>query len=266
MSDRPPRFLVPPGLLPSGAAPPPEPVALPPAVARQVLRVLRLREGAPLVLLGGDGREFPGQLTLRGPAPAALLAAPRSPATELLQPLHMAVSVLKGDRLDWLTQKLTELGATRLTYLITERTVALPPTERWPARLARLRRIAEEAVEQSGRVCPPLLEGPLPLEDLLGRTPPAGRELRLLLHPEAHRTLGAVLTPPGCPCLLMVGPEGGFTLREAELAAAAGVATVRLGAQVLRAETAALAAAALAASVLQPAPPTGGSTNPTAAP
>lgn len=219
---------------------------LTPEASAQVARVLRLRLGARVVLFTGDGREWEGELQTISPSRCTVrVEEARSPQVELSCALHVAVAVLKGEKLDWTVQKLTELGAARISLVQTDRTIVTAGEERWAKRIVRLRRIAEEAAEQSGRVAVPVLREPVRLKDLLQS---ASEECRLFLDPLASEAMTQALRPCPAEVLVCVGPEGGFTENELERAREAGVRPVRMGARILRAETAAITAAALVAS------------------
>jgi 16S rRNA (uracil1498-N3)-methyltransferase len=221
-----------------------EPVALPPETAHQLFRVLRLRPGARIVLFCGDGEECEAEvLTLDQRSAAVRLLERRRPEVELRCRLQVAVAVLKGEKLDWAVQKLTELGAARISLLTTERTIVSAGEERWPRRLERLRKIAQEAAEQSGRVRLPDLREPVTLAHLLAERPAA-----LILAPGAGIALSDAVSPCPDELTVLIGPEGGFSDAEVVRALDLGARAVSLGRRILRAETAALAAATLVAA------------------
>lgn len=220
---------------------------MPAEMARQIGRVLRLRAGEEVVLFAGDGAEHPAVLTEVGTSVAVRLLPAGYPSVELPGVLHVAVAVLKGEKPEWTLQKLTELGATRITFLTTARTIVDAGAERWSKRLERYGRIAREAAEQSGRVRVPLIEGPMSLPHLLASTPPSA----YLLDPLSTLRLPAAIPPNSAQVTLLIGPEGGFTPEEVLQAQELGATGVCLGARVLRAETAALAAATLAAAAME---------------
>ena len=221
---------------------------LPADVAQQVTRVLRLRSGARVVLFSGDGSQTEAVLEEVAPrVVTARLLERTAPNVELPAELHVAVAVLKGEKLDWVVQKLTEIGAARISLLRTERTVVAAGEERWPRRLERFRRIAQEAVEQSGRVRLPRIQEPVALRKFLQQDPVG---TRLILDPLAGKDISAAVQP-GIPVTLLIGPEGGFSAAEVDAAREAGFQGVRLGRRILRAETAAIAAAAIAALRLE---------------
>jgi 16S rRNA (uracil1498-N3)-methyltransferase len=221
-----------------------DPVPLPAEAAHQLFRVLRLRPGARIVLFCGDGEECEAEvLTLDQRSATARLLERRRPEVELRCRLHVALAVLKGEKLDWAAQKLTELGASRISLLTTERTVVSAGEERWPRRLERLRKIAQEAAEQSGRVRLPDLREPVTLPQLLAEHPEA-----FILAPGAGIALSAAVSPCPDDVTVLVGPEGGFSAAEVARALDLGAGAVSLGRRILRAETAALAAATLVAA------------------
>src|SRR5207247_2195468 len=152
-----------------------------------------------------------------------------------------------GEKLDWAVQKLTELGAGRISFLLTQRTVVSPGDGRWDSRLARYRRIAQEAVEQCGRVLLPEIGAPEPLQQCVE----AGEGPRLILDPSSGASLLEALGSCHEGLILLIGPEGGFTPEEILAARAAGAHGVSLGRRTLRAETAAIAAAAVIAAAVE---------------
>lgn len=235
------RFFVPSSLLSAGHA------ALPADISRQVCRVLRLRAGHRIVLFDGSGDEVEAVLgDTGGKEVAVTLGARTTPDVDLRCRLHVAVAVLKGEKLDWTIQKLTELGAASIHLMLTERTISTAGEERWPKRLDRYRRIAREATEQCGGVRVPDVLEPHTLAELAADE--ALAQTRLILDPSAARSLPAAVGEALDGLLLLIGPEGGFSANEVRLAEEHGATPVRLGRRVLRAETAAIAAAAIVAT------------------
>ncbi|MCC2670798.1 MAG: rRNA ((1498)-N(3))-methyltransferase [Armatimonadetes bacterium] len=226
-------------------------ILLPAEIAHQVVRVLRLRVGEPIVLFAGDGAEYEVVIdAITGKQVRVLPRERRTPDRDLPCALEMGVAVLKGEKLEWTVQKLTELGATTITLLQTERTVSTAGEERWSKRIERLRRVAREAAEQCGAVRVPEVHEPCGLDVLLARPDePAGS--RLILDPYAAEPLAACLRPYPARLTILIGPEGGFSPAEVQRARDAGVRPVLLGRRVLRAETASLAAAAVVAAAAE---------------
>ena len=214
--------------------------ALPPPIAHQVRRVLRLRPGDQLTLIGADRTEYRCELIEAGSRDAVVrVMESLCPEVEYALRLTVAISLIKGEKPDWVVQKLTEVGVAEIIWMTSRRGVVEPATDRWPARLERYRRIATEAVEQSGRLQIPEVRGPIPLEACLTLE----REVRLICDPGAHFPASCEEWRGVGSALLLVGPEGGFTADELHLARSLGVRPLSLGKTVLRAETAAVVGA-----------------------
>lgn len=203
---------------------------LPPSIARQVRRVLRLGDDDRLVLLPGDGTEVLCRLVGEGCVVEKRGAAASEPAHRLT----VVQALLKGDALEEVVQQGTELGVAAFRLVIAERCVV---RELSPRKLERLRAIARESAEQSERAVVPAVEGPVPLQAAL-----RGGGVML-----AERHDGRRLRHLAPPDSVIVGPEGGFSDAELAAAATAGVALVGLGPRILRSRT---VAAAVAAAVL----------------
>lgn len=199
--------------------------------AHHLQRVLRLRTGEAVVAADGQGGWTvcrylgAGRLEPEGPARAQALPVPR---------LTVAFAPVKGERAEWVVQKLTELGVDRIVVVTAARSVVRWEGERERVAVERLRRVAAEAAAQCRRVWLPEVEGVVPFSALAGRPDAAWMALA---------EPGAAPLRAGCTGVA-VGPEGGWD--ESELAA--GWPTVGLGEHVLRAETAAVAAGALLAA------------------
>ena len=201
------------------------------------LSVLRLRVGDEVLLLDGCGhlaRVILRQVS-RSTAQAEVLE--RWQEREALLPLRLMQGLPKGEKFEWLLEKGVELGVSAFTPLITARSqVRGEKTARW-------QRIIQEAARQSRRPLLPSLEELQPLAAALTATT---ETLRLMLWEEESTPLNAVL-PPVAPasCVLLVGPEGGFSAAEADAAVLAGFIPVSLGKRILRTETAGMAVAAV---------------------
>jgi 16S rRNA (uracil1498-N3)-methyltransferase len=235
-----------------------ERVCLEGGVAAQIRRVLRLRPGDEICLFCGDGWEHRVELlAVHERAVEGRIVSKRQPETEARASVWLAIAVLKGEKLEWVIQKGTELGAAGFLLMQTERTVVTAGEARWPARRERYARIAVEAAEQCGRVRIPAIEGPVAFADAIARAAVfdraviahEGGQIPLVTHLSGVLWDPAVETAPSV--LLLIGPEGGFAPDEVAAAEAAGVTVVSLGPRVLRAETAAVAGVALALSALE---------------
>ncbi len=220
-----------------------ERVALPERTARHLIKVLRLREGAPLLLFNGrDGRDYRARLVRlhKERAEAEILEAGEPEPPPRLA-LHLALGIPRGERMDFALQKAVELGVASLQPLFTERTLVRMEGKRLERRIAHWKGVVISACEQSGRRYLPPLHPPSRLAPWLERAEPPV----LLLDPGARSSLPDQPPPTGRLGLL-IGPEGGLSDKERRLAYAAGCRGVRLGPRILRAETAPLAALAAA--------------------
>ena len=210
--------------------------------AGHVTRVLRLRPGAPLTLFNGTGGEYCGTIeAVRAGAVTVTVGAAQRIERESPLRVTLAQGVSRGERMDLVVQKATELGVSRIVPVFTARSIVKLDGHQAVRRLEHWRAIAIGACEQSGRNRPPQLTSPLTLEELL-REERAGT--RLLLSPAAALRLPQIQRPEGA-VLVLIGPEGGLAEEEQQRALAAGYFGVRIGPRVLRTETAALAALVL---------------------
>lgn len=224
-------------------------------------KVLRARRGDELVLFNGDGREFSGSIdAVRGSQVSASIGASRQIDRESPCSLTLVQCVPRGDRMDFIVQKATELGAARIVPVMSQRSVVRLDSTQAASKQAHWRAVAVSACEQCGRNRLPTVEAPQPLLNYLGALAPpqlvageaaaaVGRYLRLVLEPEADaghqngkqpvdiEALGAVAGAE-----IAIGPEGGFTPEELEAFQLAGFSRAALGPRILRTETAAIAA------------------------
>lgn len=203
------------------------------------LRVRRAREGDRVELRDGAGLVGSGRLVRNGPGWSVEVEERRVVGKR--PGVTLAVGAGDRDRFEWLAEKATELGVTALIPVETEFTSAVATRVR-PQHVAKLRRRALEALKQCGAAWLPEISPPISLATLLVR-PTAGERW---LADRSGSAAGA-----GPPAIVLVGPEGGLTPAERSAAVGAGFRPVRLGPYVLRFDTAALAAAALAAANLE---------------
>jgi 16S rRNA (uracil1498-N3)-methyltransferase len=230
-----------------GALAPGERVRLTGTAAGHVTRVLRLRAGDEFTLFNGLGGEYSARIDqARGEAVTATLGEHRAIERESTLTLTLAQGVSRGERMDLVVQKATELGVSRLVPVLTERSVVRLDERQAQRKVSHWRAIAIGACEQSGRNRLPEIAVPVTLNELLrpasaAETPHA---VRLLLAPAADLRIDE-LPRPLAHATVLIGPEGGLTEREQDSARAAGFTGVRLGPRVLRTETAAIAALAL---------------------
>jgi 16S rRNA (uracil1498-N3)-methyltransferase len=219
--------------------------------ASHVIRVLRLRSGAALTLFNGRGGEYAGSIAaVQGGKVTVAVGERRDEERESPLALTLAQGISRGERMDFVVQKATELGVRQLVPLLTERSVVRLDAQQTLRKLNHWHAIAVAACEQSGRNRLPEVLAPATLGGFLresGRDPAseaAPATLRLLLAAGAACSLGDVPRPAGA-VIVLIGPEGGLADAEHETALAAGFTAVRLGPRVLRTETAAIVALAL---------------------
>jgi len=205
---------------------------------RHLATVMRATAGVELALFDGRGAEFVGRISRVKKHEVEIEVVSRTERSrELPYELTLAVALPKGDRQKWLVEKLTELGVTRLTPLITERGVAQPVA----SALDRLKRGVIEASKQCGRNRLMEIAEPVTVAQLLAAHGVAGNRLFAdpTGQPFAEAARGTAMN-----LIAAVGPEGGFTPGEAAAARVAGWQIVSLGPRILRVETAAIALAA----------------------
>lgn len=230
------------GLLPGSV------VELPRETASHVAKVLRARAGDPLILFNGDGREFDGVIeAVRGSRVSAAVGDGRSVDRESPLAITLVQCVPRGDRMDFIVQKATELGVARIVPVLSQRSVVRLDPAQAQAKALHWRAVAVSACEQCGRNRLPGIEVAQPLLNHLGEEAP-GDGPRLVFEPDAApwpRTVApdAAGETAACPgAHIAVGPEGGFAPDELEAFRVAGYSRVGLGPRILRAETAAIAA------------------------
>ncbi|MFO0967496.1 MAG: 16S rRNA (uracil(1498)-N(3))-methyltransferase [Gemmataceae bacterium] len=208
--------------------------------ARHLAQVRRFRPGDAVTLFNGDGKEYAGRVeAIERRTVLIQLDQTIEPQRELPFTLHVASALPKGDRAQFLVEKLTEIGAASLTPLVCHRSVVQPGE----GKMEKLERYVVEASKQCGRNVLMQVEEPTVWANFLGRR--ASGEVMLLAHPGESVAALPVLAP-GSVCRIAIGPEGGFTDEETRLALEAGWRRVSLGPRILRVETAALVLAAWA--------------------
>lgn len=212
--------------------------------ANHIARVLRLKSGDALVLFDGRGGEHAARIEeLRRGAVIVEVGERSDLWRESPLSLTLAQGISRGERMDWVMQKATEIGVTRIVPVLTERTVVKLDSRQSQRKLQHWQGIATAACEQCGRTRMPDIDPPVGLHEFLrreGEMPGA----RLLLSPAGELRIGDLQKPDGGVTVL-IGPEGGLAEPEQRAALDAGFVAVRLGPRVLRTETAAVAALTL---------------------
>jgi 16S rRNA (uracil1498-N3)-methyltransferase len=195
-------------------------------------RVVRVRDGEEVEVFNGRGGSFAAAYSENG---LQLLTA--VPDREARTAIHLAMSIINLDKFDIVLQKATELGVRSIIPLVTDRVEIR--AERYRGKAERWRKIVFEAVKQSGRSAIPIVEEPQPFDEAVKRD---GAKIVF------DADLETAAQPLTNAATLFIGPEGGWSERELQLAQERGCAFERLGIRRLRAETAAIVSIALVAA------------------
>ncbi len=224
-----------------------------PAGAARHVQVLRLQPGEQVTLFNGEGGEYEAEILEMGRQHVAVrVGAHHAVDREATLAVHLALAVPAGERMDWLVEKATELGAASIQPLLAERSVLRLAGERAERKQQHWQAVAVAACEQCGRNRVPAVHAMRPLREWLAAQAVAGLVLSLQQGSEAlaaavaRAPLSPALSPEGRGGVtLLSGPEGGLAPAEEQAALAAGWRPVHLGPRILRAETAPLAALAV---------------------
>jgi 16S rRNA (uracil1498-N3)-methyltransferase len=206
--------------------------------AHYVRSVLRLKQDQNIVLFNGQGGEYVGRFSevSRKHVRVEIETYSQRDVESPLQ-VNLGMGISRGDRMDWAVQKAVELGVAKLTPLLTERCVTKLTDDKKQQRLQHWQHIVQHAAEQSGRTRLPEMSDIIDISEWLSQQ----QGLRIFLDPYAEHSL-ADLQPENQRVTLLSGPEGGFSESERQLAKAVGFIPVRMGARILRTETAVLSA------------------------
>ena len=216
-------------------------VVLPEDAAAHLVRVLRLQPGDACVLFNGDGCDYDARIVAAGKRDArAEITGARRIDNESPLRITLLQGIARGEKMDWILQKATELGVARILPVDSERSEVKLDAQRAAKRLAHWREVVVSACEQSGRAIVPEVLPPQPLAQ--GAALREGRGF--ILDPFAGDTLASLQGGELRACTLAIGPEGGWSPRDREQLVAAGHEGLRLGPRVLRTETAGIAAIA----------------------
>jgi len=218
-------------------------VPLPETACGHLLRVLRLREGDTCVLFNGDGHDYPARIIRADKRGGEVeIISAHAIHTESPLPLWLVQGIARGEKMDLIVQKATELGVSGIIPVMSERSEVKLDATRAEKRLAHWRQVMIAACEQSGRARIPALSRPVPLAHCGAGLPDTTARWRL--DPDATDTLASVHAAPGHPIILAIGPEGGWSPRDCQILTETGFTALRLGPRILRTETAGLAAIA----------------------
>ena len=209
---------------------------------KRLRKVLRLKVGDRVVLFNPDGREALAEISdvFSGAMEFRVVDATDVERESPLK-VRFAQALPKGDRLDWIVQKATELGVAEIVLLNTERCVVRWTDDRAESRVARLRKIAEEAARQSGRTAIPEIVGLVGIDGLKGLADDRAALKLVLWEEEAQKGLRSItesIETPVTEVWIAVGPEGGFERSEVDVLVEAGFSPIKLGPRILRTETA----------------------------
>ena len=214
------------------------------SASNHLLRVLRLDSGDVVSLFNGDGYDYAAVLVRSG-RNAALARLTERTAVNSESSLYITLvqGIARGEKMDFILQKATELGVAEVWPVYTERTEVRLDADRLRKRLGHWRGVIQSACEQCGRARVPLLAEPRNLGKMIADLPKDG--LRLTLDPRGELSYTALTNPNPSGLAFAIGPEGGFSAVERDQLTAAGFKGMRLGPRILRTETAGLAAMAI---------------------
>lgn len=209
-----------------------------------LLHVLRVKTGYKLRLFDGSGEDFDAQVATTGRKTISVEIGTPTPSTPE-SPLHttLAIGLSKGERMDWLIQKATELGVNCVQPLFCERVEVKLSGDRVAKKIEHWSNVAISACEQCGRGSLPVINPPL----ILGEWLQQSRDALQLIFTDGGQPLSAIEEQPQSINLL-IGPEGGFSQTEKDLALASQYKPISLGPRILRTETAPIAALTLVQS------------------
>ncbi|PIN76173.1 hypothetical protein COV18_00565 [Candidatus Woesearchaeota archaeon CG10_big_fil_rev_8_21_14_0_10_37_12] len=200
------------------------------------LKVLRLRPGEPIYVFDGKGDEFKGTYTEKVRLGKLNLGEELIPQKESAVKITLGICSPKATRLDFLVEKVSELGVFEIIPLITQRTIVKPRENK----IERLQKIAVAACEQSGRSVIPSISAPKTLQKTLSEC----KYDQIFICHSSGKPLQASFNEKSKRVLLLVGPEGDFTHEELSLAEKKGAEKVSLGSTTLRIETAGISSVA----------------------
>jgi 16S rRNA (uracil1498-N3)-methyltransferase len=222
-----------------------------PAEIRHIRRVLRLKAGDEVSLFDGEGQEYHAaiaRLSSHQVSLTLLSESSRGTAESSLE-IILGLALLKSSKFDWLIQKATELGVSEIVPFHSSRVVPRWEERNAQSRQSRWEKIASEAAKQCGRARVPILHSPRPFGETLALEFKDATKM-FLWEKERSRSLKEALAHPSSSIYALVGPEGGFSEREALQAEEAGFRPIRLGPRILRAETAGVVIASLLQYIL----------------
>ena len=216
-------------------------VTLPDTAAAHLLRVLRLGIGDACVLFNGDGFDYECRISAAGKRGGEVeVLAAREVDNESALRIVLLQGVARGEKMDWILQKATELGVAGFIPVNSERSEVRLDAARAEKRLAHWQGVVASACGQSGRARVPAVAAPVPLAEAVAGLP--ADALKLTLDPTAEAAVRGLADPRGRSIVVAIGPEGGWSPRDRTMLSEAGFEGLRLGPRILRTETAGIAA------------------------
>jgi 16S rRNA (uracil1498-N3)-methyltransferase len=215
---------------------------LPESAGNHIIRVLRLQIGDVFHLFNGDGNDYAARITgLEKKGAKVLIQSCQPIGNESPLKIHLYQSIARGEKMDWILQKATELGVSAFTPILSERTEVKLDSERSDKKLNHWQGVIRSACEQCGRAILPAVHPPLAINQMNGA---ARLSQAYYLDPEAAAGINALDLDVDAGLALAIGPEGGFSERDIRLLQTAGFKGLRIGPRILRTETAGIAAIA----------------------
>ena len=216
-------------------------LVLPEMVSNYVIRVLRLETDDVFHLFNGDGYDYPCRiLSLEKRGARVRILDKIAVLNESPLRIHLYQSIARGEKMDWILQKSTELGVAEFTPIVSDRTEVKLDGERGDKKLAHWQGVVRSACEQSGRAMVPMVNPPIAIQRIDAR----GIAGAYYLQPDAADDIAGLGIPDDGKLVLAIGPEGGFTERDIHLLHTAGFKGLRIGPRILRTETAGIAVTA----------------------
>ena len=216
-------------------------LALPDTASAHLLRVLRLGVGDSCVLFNGDGFDYACRITAAGKRGGEVeVLSARAVDRESALRIVLLQGVARGEKMDWILQKATELGVSAFVPVTSERSEVRLDAARAAKRLGHWQGVIGSACAQSGRAVVPAISAPTSLADAVSGLP--GDALRLTLDPMAEAVVRGLADPDGRSVVVAIGPEGGWSPRDRAVLADGRFTGLRLGPRILRTETAGIAA------------------------
>lgn len=218
-------------------------LSLPEDVANHLVRVMRLREGEGCILFNGDGHDYAATISAISKREVQV-QIDSAQAIDNESPLAITLlqGIARGEKMDLILQKATELGVSRIIPVNAERTEVKLDAARAEKRIAHWRSVVGSACGQSGRARIPSIGSPQALAAATAELPE--QTLRLTLDPQGEHRLAALPDAQANGVVIAIGPEGGWSPRDRQQLSEAGFQGLQLGPRILRTETAGLAAIA----------------------